>query len=122
MNRMKKAPSPMATFSILVWGKLRRTYLCFVRKDYVRQGHAHRHGECRRCGRCCLMLYRCPFYHLEDGLPACRIHETKPRVCRIFPIDERDLRDRDTVANNIPCGYFFNECETSRAPDSTNSS
>ncbi len=119
---MKKAPSPMATFCILVWGKLRRAYLCFVRMDYVRQSHARRHGECRRCGRCCFMLFRCPFYHLEDGLPACRIHKTKPRLCRIFPVDERDLRDRDLVANNIPCGYFFNECKTSRAPDSTNSS
>ena len=112
----------MATFFILVWGKLRRTYLCFVRKDYVRQGHAHRHGECRRCGRCCFMLFSCPYYHLEDGLPACRIYETRPRICRIFPIDERDLRERDLVANNIPCGYFFNEYKTPTAPNSRNSS
>jgi hypothetical protein len=104
---MTKSPSSTRAFFILVWGKLRRAYLCFFRMDYVRQGHTHRHGECRRCGRCCFMVFRCPFYYMDGGIPACRIHETKPRVCRLFPIDERDLRDRDLVAPDIPCGYGF---------------
>ena len=119
---MQKIASPMETFFILIRGKLRRIYLCFLHMDYVQESHAQRHGQCRRCGRCCFMVFRCPFYHLEEGVPACRIHETKPRVCRLFPIDERDLRDRDLMAPDIPCGYVFNQDEASVAPNSARSS
>ena len=35
--------------------------------------------------------------------------------CRLFPIDERDLRDRDLVAPGAPCGFHFNGKPT--APD-----
>ena len=112
---MKTAPKPVAAFFILVWGKLRRAYRCFVHMDSVRKGHARRHGECKRCGRCCFMVFRCPFYYMEAGVPACRIHNNKPRVCRLFPIDERDLRDRDLVAQKIPCGYSFDQSENPKA-------
>jgi Fe-S-cluster containining protein len=37
----------------------------------------------------------------------CTIHEYKPSNCSLFPIDERDLRDRDIIAPDSPCGFSF---------------
>lgn len=29
--------------------------------------------------------------------------------CVIFPIDHRDIADRNLVAPDIPCGYYWDE-------------
>jgi hypothetical protein len=31
----------------------------------------------------------------------------------MFPIDERDLRDRDIMAPHVPCGYSFRPLQPS---------
>ena len=36
-------------------------------------------------------------------------------LCRLFPIDERDLRDRDIIAPDTPCGFSFLPLEEDRA-------
>jgi hypothetical protein len=92
---------------ILGWGKLRRLYLSFLRPAYVRASLARRVGECHRTGACCKLMFTCPLLDQTADQARCSIHESKPRVCRQFPIDERDLRDRDILSPGTPCGYSF---------------
>ncbi len=87
-------------------GKLRRLYLVHFRPAYVQKSIARRRGECHRTGACCNLLYPCPAF-TSQPLPTCRINARKPKVCRMFPIDERDLRDRDIISPDHACGYSF---------------
>ena len=91
---------------VLAWGKLRRYYLVHFRPRYVAQSLARRQGDCQRSGACCHLLFTCPIY-TSKPLPTCRINSHKPKVCKIFPIDERDLADRDIISPEVPCGYSF---------------
>ena len=83
------------------WGKVRRFLLCHFRPDYVRESISRRHGECRRCGDCCRILFRCPF--LKNG-NSCTIYKMRSRACRMFPIDRRDLADVPTCAFHFDGG------------------
>ncbi|MBI3272777.1 MAG: hypothetical protein HYZ53_27570 [Planctomycetes bacterium] len=88
------------------WGKLRRQYLIRFRKGYVEQSLSQRFGECLRCGACCKLMFDCFF--CTRGLPTgCKIYSVRPMACRFFPIDERDLEDRNLVLPNVPCGFYF---------------
>ena len=92
------------------WGKLRRWYLVHFRPSYVKRMQALRRGECRRCGACCSIAFRCP--HLANG-NHCTIYEHRYMQCRLFPIDERDLRGRFRG-----CGFWFQPLEqTQEVPD-----
>ncbi|HUT33687.1 MAG TPA: hypothetical protein VNE39_09420 [Planctomycetota bacterium] len=91
----------------LLWGKARRLGLGLFRIGYVRRSAARREGDCQRCGACCQLGYRCQFLRNAKSISECRIHALRPRNCRLFPIDERDLADRDLVAPDVPCGYRF---------------
>ena len=91
----------------LGWGKIRRFYLAHFRPGYVRENLARRRGQCDRSGACCHLMFTCPLLDRRSEPVGCSIHETKPTVCRIFPIDERDLRDRDILSPDTPCGYSF---------------
>jgi hypothetical protein len=89
-------------------GKLRRFALGSLAETYVAKQHARREGACVRCGVCCRLLFRCPCLEtLPDGVASCRIHAKRPRNCRIFPVSESCIRDRDSLAPGIPCGYRF---------------
>lgn len=41
------------------------------------------------------------------------MHGTRPMNCRVFPIDERDLADRDLLHPEAPCGFHFNGHDSS---------
>lgn len=99
-----------------VWGRLRlllgrprRLFINLFRPGYVRASLARRRGECRRCGACCQMGAYCR--HLKygaDGLAECaRYQKWRTANCRNFPIDARDLAERDLVAPDTPCGFYF---------------
>ena len=89
-------------------GKLRRFALASVNDDYIAQMHQRRTGECLRCGICCKLLFECPFLQtFSDGRSRCRIHGRKPDNCTFFPIDERDIRERNSIRRTAPCGYRF---------------
>jgi hypothetical protein len=92
--------------AILGWGKIRRFCLVHFRPRYVEASIARRKGDCNRTGACCSLLFTCPIY-ASNPLPTCRINAHKPRVCKMFPIDERDLKDRDIISPAHPCGYWF---------------
>ena len=118
-RRTKVAVSHKITIGqrfLLGWGKVRRFYLHVFRRGYVERSIARRTGECRRCGACCKLMFTCP--HLDESREPfeCKVHETRSNNCRFFPIDERDLRDRDIIMPDQPCGFSFNTAaETAHA-------
>ena len=100
------------TRMILLRGVLRRSYLHFFRPGYVRKSIAARKGRCTRCGACCNLMTKkgCPLLGFEEsGLSLCKIHgPIRMPNCIIFPVDARDIADRDLVAHGgVKCGYSF---------------
>jgi len=95
-------PSRTSPFSKLV-NKVRRFLLCTVNTSYIENQQQLREGECVRCGRCCRLVFRCPFLGGTEENPTCTIYEQgRPFQCAAFPIDPRDLADVD-----FQCGYHF---------------
>lgn len=89
-------------------GKIRRVYLIRFRKQYVSRQVQLRQGECMRCGACCRFVFDCPFLQMQsDGKAFCRIHTHRHINCRFFPINKRDLADRDLCDKQTKCGYNF---------------
>jgi hypothetical protein len=81
-------------------GKLRRMWITTFRRRYFREQLARREGECKGCGRCCELTFRCLFLTKER---TCSIYGlVRPANCTAFPIDERDLADVDWQ-----CGFRF---------------
>ncbi len=97
---------------ILLRGVLRRSFLHVFRPSYVRKSIAARKGQCARCGACCNLMAKkgCPLLGFEkSGLSLCKIHgPIRMPNCIIFPVDARDIADRDLVAaDDVKCGYSF---------------
>lgn len=89
-------------------GKLRRLLLGKLRAGYVLAQEKLRQGACKRCGACCKLLFHCPYLQEhEDGTYSCKIHKKRPLNCRVFPIDEHDIRDRDSRYPGTICGFSF---------------
>ncbi|MCX7934083.1 MAG: hypothetical protein N3A66_02355 [Planctomycetota bacterium] len=89
-------------------GKIKRLVMGHFAKAYVARQEQRRRGACQRCGACCRLVFICPFLQThEDGSTTCRIHVRRPLNCRVFPIDEGCLRERDAVLPERPCGYSF---------------
>ena len=89
-----------------VRGKVRRIYLAYLRPGYVRKQQKMKRGECRQCGACCRLIFRCPFL-LGDS--RCAIYDAcRTDVCTMFPMDARDLGDLP-----VQCGYYFEEAAAS---------
>jgi hypothetical protein len=88
----------------LMFGKVRRFALVRFRADYVERQAAFRAGDCDRCGRCCEILFQCPFLIKSEEGSRCRIYGRHFEQCAAFPIDDRDLADVDHR-----CTYHFPE-------------
>lgn len=90
---------------------MRRFFLYVFNKKYVTESSLKRRGECLRCGACCrLIASACPYLTFEaDGKSSCvKYATTRMPNCVIFPIDRRDIKERDIVSGT-PCGYAFEE-------------
>ncbi len=92
-------------FMMHLMGKLRRFYLVYFRREYVKRQMALRQGECHQCARCCSFVFACP---LLTGQRTCRTYNKfRLEMCKSFPIDQRDI---DEVARiGATCGYRFEE-------------
>lgn len=112
-------PQTLRIRAILLCGVVRRFFLNVFRPGRVRDSLARRSGECRRCGACChLVANKCGALHLgRDGHSTCRLYDVYrlPNCCN-FPIDPRDIADRDLVAPSVPCGYFWEKQAPTRQP------
>jgi len=88
---------------LLALGKIRRFYIYHLRQKYLRSQLNRWRGECRQCAACCSLLFPCAALTGEN---LCRLyHGRRWAVCKVFPIDNRDLRD--VVRNGGQCGYYF---------------
>lgn len=96
--------SASATHLTRLANKIRRAFLCALKPQYVEEMIRHRGGECVQCGKCCKLVFKCPFLGGTDENPRCMVYEGRPKPCVAFPIDERDLADV-----NFQCGYFFRD-------------
>ncbi len=84
-------------------GKARRYAFTRFHKDYVADQARMRAGDCNQCGKCCEILFRCPFLtRLDEETSICSVYENRPRQCGSFPIDERCLAEVD-----FNCTYSF---------------
>src|SRR3954468_8424941 len=99
----------LRALALMGWGKLRRTFLVTFRKGRVVEKLDRRRGACSRCGACCKIMFKCPAYDDSDGNPKCLIYNDRPGVCSLFPLDEKDLRDRDIVMSGKKCGFYFDD-------------
>lgn len=106
------APQTCRVRLILLRGVVRRFLLNVFRPSYVRASLSRRTGACQRCGVCChLVANKCGALQCHpDGSSSCRIYSfyRLPNCCT-FPIDARDLAERDLVAPHTPCGFSFRE-------------
>ncbi|MBI5181578.1 MAG: hypothetical protein HZA06_01545 [Nitrospirae bacterium] len=85
--------------------KIRRFILCNLHKDYIKEQESHRRGICLQCGKCCRLVYRCPFLKGSGENIWCQIyHNGRPKQCIAFPIDKIDIADV-----NFECGYYFDK-------------
>ena len=101
----------------LLHGKIRRMGLYLFKRDYVNRSLAARQGTCRRCGACCRLAIRCIHLRETEGLAACAIYRKRGSPnCLLFPLDQRDLADRDLLLPDVPCGFYWG-AENSGGPD-----
>ena len=112
-EKISYAPQTLRIRVALLKGVLRRFLLYIFRPGFVRDMHARRKGECSRCGVCChLVANKCGALRLHaDGQSTCSLY-TLYRLpnCRTFPIDPRDIADRNLVAPpERPCGYWWDD-------------
>ncbi|MGQ9587079.1 MAG: hypothetical protein ACUVT7_01680 [Thermoplasmata archaeon] len=66
---------------------------------------ANRSGGCKKCGGCCMFLFKCPFLRFDKGNPGsatCRAYIIRPPQCRKYP------RTRGEQIHQ-PCGYYFRD-------------
>ncbi len=83
--------------------KLRRLVLCIFKQKYIEEQEKTRYGDCFQCGKCCSLLYKCPFLEGPQWNTRCAIYDKgRPKQCQAFPIDPQDLHDVDFL-----CGYYF---------------
>jgi len=101
--------SSLRALTAMGWGKIRRAFLIAFRKGRVEEKLDRRRGACSRCGACCKIMFKCPAYDDSDGNPKCLIYNDRPGVCSLFPLDEKDLRERDFVMPGTKCGFYFED-------------
>jgi hypothetical protein len=109
-RRMKLPPVGGWALVRLWWGKVRRAMLGRVLKGVTRRRHARRRGQCLRCGACCQLGRICPSLTTSPtgGPAACEKYDSWRHLsCHLFPTTASDLRDRDLILPDTPCGYYF---------------
>ncbi len=100
---------PLRIRTTLVKGVIRRWYLNHFRRSYVRKQLESRQGECLRCSVCCQLSAPCPSLKWGGGeYSECKIYRyyRLPNCCT-FPIDERDIADRNLLSPETRCGYHW---------------
>ena len=91
-------------------GKLRRLWLVHFKKGYVQRQISVRQGACRQCGACCKLLFTCLMLTKQGR---CLVYGTcRPQVCKVFPIDQRDIDEVKLCG--VHCGYCFKGQESDK--------
>lgn len=85
---------------------LRRRYLLWFRKGYVKKSIAVRRGGCKMCPCCHTRGLlnkegRCKHLSIKDN--KCIVYEKLAPVCKLYPVDEKDK----TPFSKERCGYYW---------------
>lgn len=84
---------------------LRKRYLVWFRKDYVRRSLSKRKGNCLACGMCCRQSVPfCPFLTKDNKCRFRKWFGWHLKYCKIFPIDIIDQRLLNVQGR---CGYYW---------------
>lgn len=94
--------SPAKIFFHQLKGKIRRWVKSRLLTTHHPKKISLRHGECNRCGACCKIIFKCPFYQEKEGLGICAIYGRHFVQCRLFPLESKDL-----IGLEEKCGYGF---------------
>lgn len=93
------------------YGAIRRWILPKVLPDKVLyRWREYRKGECNRCGLCCKIVYRCPFFVESGSGTACAIYtdpKHSPPACVVFPMDPKDIQEVQRQIAPAPCPFHF---------------
>ena len=92
------------------YGAARRWVLATLLPDNVLyRWKPYQRGGCNRCGLCCKLVFRCPFFLENENTTACMIYTTKHATppCLVFPIDPRDLEEVQREIAPAPCPFYF---------------
>ena len=105
-NLLKMVFYPTALHRVMLRGKIRRFWLAYFRRRYVEEVLLpRRKSTCRHVGACCELGFGCPAFDAQNRL--CKIHPHKPLNCKLFPITEADIRERNLLYPQKSCGYSF---------------
>ena len=93
------------------YGATRRYLLSILLPDKILyRWKPYQRGGCNRCGLCCKIVFKCPFYFESDTSTACMIYTSKrhaPPPCVVFPIDPVDLAEVQREVSPAPCPFYF---------------
>ena len=69
----------------------------------------YQRGGCNRCGLCCKIVFKCPFFFEDGNTTACMVYTTKHAVppCVTFPVDPWDLREVQKEVAPAPCPFYY---------------
>lgn len=84
-----------------VKGLIRRIMVNYFKgKNFVEKRLSRRRDDCKQCGKCCELAFRCLF--LTPSRRCFIYNMCRPGHCRTFPLGQKDL---DEIGGE--CGYFF---------------
>jgi hypothetical protein len=93
------------------YGAIRRWVLAKVLPDKILyRWKPYQRGGCNRCGLCCKIVFRCPFFFENEETTACMIYTSKkhaPPPCVVFPMDPDDLAEVQREIAPAPCPFYF---------------
>lgn len=92
------------------YGATRRWIMASVLPDKILyRWKPYQRGECNRCGLCCKIVFKCPFFFEDGKTTACMVYTTKHAVppCVSFPVDPQDLREVQHEVAPAPCPFYF---------------
>jgi len=92
------------------YGAARRWLLATYLPDRILyRWKPYQRGGCNRCGLCCKLVFRCPFFVENEQTTACMIYTTPHASppCVVFPIDPIDLREVQREIAPAPCPFYF---------------
>ncbi len=92
------------------YGAARRWVLAHTLPDRILyRWKPYQRGGCNRCGLCCKIVFRCPFFLENEHTTACMVYTTKHASppCVVFPIDPIDLREVQRQVAPAPCPFYY---------------
>lgn len=90
------------TLGKIIRRKIERHLDVYLFPSRVKKQLESRQGNCRQCGKCCKLVFKCPMLDERSDCRSCRIYSKRSKVCSLFPFHPDDLKD---VGHD--CGYSF---------------